>query len=372
MSELSRVLIAGGGTGGHVFPAIAVAQALRSAHPQLQLLMVGSSDGLEAREVPAAGFELELLRVRKLKGAGLMGRAASLASLGPAVWAARAILRRFRPQVVIGVGGYASGPAVIAATLQRVPTLLLEQNAIPGITNRALSRLAKRVVIAFEGAADFFPGAKSEYLGNPLRAELVARLEKVAAARERRYAGAKLAAPTLLVIGGSQGAHRLNELCVSAAPALREQLPSLKVIHQTGEKDAPWVCEAYQQAGIEAQVEPFIHEMASVYEQADLIFCRSGATTLAEVTVAGLPAILVPYPYAADDHQAANAEALVLAGGALMERQEKLDAERLVSLLVGLLNSCSRLEHMSTAMRAEGRPRAADDVVSLVSQLVKG
>ncbi|MBW2734815.1 MAG: undecaprenyldiphospho-muramoylpentapeptide beta-N-acetylglucosaminyltransferase [Deltaproteobacteria bacterium] len=371
-SRLSRVLIAGGGTGGHVFPAIATAQALKAHHPKVALLFVGSSDGLEAREVPAAGFELELLRVRKLKGAGLMGRVMSLASLAPAVWAATAILRRFRPQVVVGVGGYASGPAVIAASLQGLPTILLEQNAIPGITNRVLSRLAKRVVIAFEGAASYFPGAKAELLGNPLRAELLARLESAAATRQARYTADQLATPTLVVIGGSQGAHALNELCVAAAPALREQLPGLRVIHQAGEKDASWVCEAYHQAGIEARVESFIHEMAPVYKEADLALCRSGATTLAELTVAGLPAILVPYPYAADDHQAANAKALVGAGGALMQRETGLEAEGLVKTFTELFAHPSRLEQMSRGMQAEGRPRAADDVVSLVQQLVEG
>ncbi|MBK6847177.1 MAG: undecaprenyldiphospho-muramoylpentapeptide beta-N-acetylglucosaminyltransferase [Proteobacteria bacterium] len=357
-----RVLIAGGGTGGHVFPALAVAQELRAVDPTARILFVGA-DGLERELVPAHGFELVQLPAGRLKGATTVARLRTLARVLPAVLRARALLRRFAPQVVVGVGGYASGPVVAAAALARIPVLLLEQNAIPGLTNRLLARCAARVVVAFPQAEQRLPPGRAVLLGNPLRRELVAALQ------QPRPAPGTGPGRQLLVLGGSQGARALNEAITAAALRLVGALPALLITHQTGPADAPWVAARYQQAGVAARVEPFIQDMAEVYRKADLVLSRSGATTLAELTVAGLPAVLVPYPHAADDHQTANAAELAQAGAAVLLPQAQLSPERLATLLAELLNDPSRLAAMSRAMHAAARPEAAAAVVRLVREL---
>lgn len=357
-----RVLIAGGGTGGHVFPALAVAQALRAHDPAARLVFVGA-DGLERELVPAHGFELIQLPAGRLKGASTLARLRTLARVLPAVRRARRLLREFAPQVVVGVGGYASGPVVAAAALARIPVLLLEQNAIPGLTNRLLARFAAQVVVAFPQAADRLPRGRAILLGNPLRQALVAALQRP---RDPPGTGP---GRHLLVLGGSQGARALNEAITRAARQLAGALPALLITHQTGPADAPWVAARYQQAGVAARVEPFIQDMAEVYCKADLVLSRSGATTLAELTVAGLPAVLVPYPHAADDHQTANARELAQAGAAVLVPQAELDPGGLATLLAGLLDDPSRLAAMSRAMHAAARPDAAAAVVRLVCEL---
>lgn len=364
MSPL-RVLLAGGGTGGHVFPAIAVAEELVADDPATSVLFVGAQGGLEERLVPAAGFPLELLAVGKLQGAGWLQRLRTLQGLPPAVWQALTIVRRFDPQIVVGVGGYASGPLALAATIARRPLVLLEQNAVAGATNRVLARLARQVVTSFPGTRGLAPGVP-RCLGNPLRRELVARLasrrplDKVAGRPGR-----------LLIVGGSQGARRLNELGVEVLPALAPELGGLELIHQTGAADQEQVSAAYAQANFPARVEAFIDDMAEVYRWADLVLCRAGATTLAELTVAGLPAVLVPYPHAANDHQAENAREAVEAGGAIMIRQHEIDAERLSRTLKGLLADQPRLSRMTRGMRSCARPQAATHVVKLLRELAR-
>jgi UDP-N-acetylglucosamine--N-acetylmuramyl-(pentapeptide) pyrophosphoryl-undecaprenol N-acetylglucosamine transferase len=361
-----RLLLAGGGTGGHVIPALAVAEQLLAEEPDAQLLFVGAHGGLEAKLVPAAGFDLALLAVGKLKGSGVVARLRTLAGLPPAVLRALALARRFDPDVVVGVGGYASGPLALAARLLRRPLVLLEQNAIPGSTNRALARLAQRVVTSFEGTPGF-PAAKTVCLGNPLRPRLIDQL------RDRRQAEVFSDRPArLLVFGGSQGARWLNQTCVDALPGLAGTLPhGLEVVHQTGEADCERVRQAYAEAGLSATVAAFFGEMVTHYRWADFAICRAGATTIAELGVAGLPALLVPYPYAANDHQAANAEQVVAAGGAMMLRQSELDATQLSRILAELLASGPRLSSMARGMRGCGRPRAAADVVALLRELAQ-
>jgi len=358
-----RVLIAGGGTGGHVFPAIAVAEQLQADRPAAEVLFVGSDQGLERELVPAHGFPIELLRVGKLKGARWWTRVRTLATLGPAVARAARITRRFSPSVMVGVGGYASAPVVLAAALLRRPTVLLEQNAVPGATNRAVARFARKVVVSFEEATAYFPRRKVLCLGNPLRPALVATLGRAARAEPAERPS------RLLVLGGSQGAHRLNELVTAAAPRLARAVSELTITHQTGEADRCWVADRYRQHGVNARAVAFIDDIGAAYESADLVVARSGATTVAELTVAGLPAVLVPYPYAADDHQAKNAAALVAAGGALMMREQQLDAARLEELIGALLANPARLARMSEAMRRCGRPEAAAAVVHLLQQV---
>ena len=359
-----RLLIAGGGTGGHVFPALALGEAFLASDPSAALLFVGARGGLEGRLVNERGHRLVELGVGKLRGEGLRRRLGTLAGLPAAVFEAIKVLREFRPEVVVGVGGYASGPVAAAATLLRIPVVLLEQNAILGATNRAIAHFAEKVVVAFPSAAKQLPAAKVALLGNPLRSELQRALEHAPP-------DARRATPerTLLVMGGSQGATYLNELLWEAAPALTRRFPLLRIVHQTGMRDYERVRERYREMGLRAEVQPFIADMADCYRRIDLALCRSGAMTIAELCAFGVPALLVPYPHAAGDHQAANAADLVVAGGALLRRQQELDAERLVALLGSLFGDPQRLESMAQAMRALGRPQAASDVLSLLREV---
>jgi UDP-N-acetylglucosamine--N-acetylmuramyl-(pentapeptide) pyrophosphoryl-undecaprenol N-acetylglucosamine transferase len=380
---VGRILIAGGGTGGHVFPALALADQLKATAPEVELLFVGSVGGMEERLVPAHGYELEVLRVDKLRGGSAAARLAALARLPLALAAAWRLLRRFSPQVVVGLGGYASAPVVLAALARKVPTVLLEQNAVPGTVNRLLARLGRRrpgrhagppfpraprptgplVVTSFRRAARHLPIERTLLLGNPVRRSL---LDVLAASPEK--GGAADERPGLLVLGGSQGARAVNELVCAAAPRVLERVPGLRIVHQTGTADLEWVRQRYSDAGLQERVtaEAFIEEMGPAYRQASLVLGRSGATTLAELCVAGLPALLVPYPFAADDHQAENAAELVEAGGALMVRQSELDAARLEHVLCELLLDAPRLKEMGRAMRRCGRPDAAAAIADLL------
>jgi len=345
-----RVIIAGGGTGGHVFPGIAVGRALR-ALGHTEILFVGTPQGLEAEAVPRAGFAFEAIRARQVRGGGLrralIGGIAALLAVG----AALRTIRRFRPQVVVGVGGYASVPLVIAARLARVPTLLLEQNVIPGATNRLLGRFAQRVCTSFRETATSFPGARVVCTGNPVREEVLA----VAAARAARPAAAERL--VLLVVGGSGGAHRLNVAAVEAMARLAGR-SRLRIVHQTGAADAEETRRRYAEVGADAEVQPFFTDMAALYDEADLVLCRAGATTIAELLVVGLPAILVPYPYAADDHQRRNAEAVQAVGAATLILDRDLTPERLADALARLLDDADRRREMGAAARALARPEA--------------
>ena len=345
-----RVIIAGGGTGGHVFPGIDVGRALR-ALGHTEILFVGTPQGLEAEAVPRAGFAFEAIRARQVRGGGLrralIGGIAALLAVG----AALRTIRRFRPQVVVGVGGYASVPLVIAARLARVPTLLLEQNVIPGATNRLLGRFAQRVCTSFRETATSFPGARVVCTGNPVREEVLA----VAAARAARPAAAERL--VLLVVGGSGGAHRLNVAAVEAMARLAGR-SRLRIVHQTGAADAEETRRRYAEVGADAEVQPFFTDMAALYDEADLVLCRAGATTIAELLVVGLPAILVPYPYAADDHQRRNAEAVQAVGAATLILDRDLTPERLADALARLLDDADRRREMGAAARAIARPEA--------------
>ena len=356
------VLIAGGGTGGHLFPGVALAQELRRRHPQGRILFVGTARGIETRAVPKAGFDLQLLPVSGLRGTGLLGGLTGLGRLPLAMWGALRLVRRFKPQVAVSVGGYAAGPAVLAAKMLGVPCVVMEQNAVAGITNRMLGRLADRVVTAMP-CADF-PPAKTQVLGNPVRADLLP-------IRELAYA--PHAPPRLLVLGGSQGARALNEVMMAAAPLLVAAGVQLPVLHQTGVNDVDRVQAAYQQAGLHsARATAFIDDMAITYQNADLLLCRAGATTLAEVTVCGRPSILVPFPFAAGDHQTANAQVVAAANGGILIPQSHLSASALVALLQDLINNPARLQAMAARARELGKPHAVQAIADTLEQLPSG
>jgi UDP-N-acetylglucosamine--N-acetylmuramyl-(pentapeptide) pyrophosphoryl-undecaprenol N-acetylglucosamine transferase len=359
MSAL-RVVIAGGGTGGHLYPGIAVARELLSRKPDTIVTFAGTAHGIESRVVPREGFELDVLRSAGLKGksaTALMRGVALLPLSGADAWR---ILARRSPQLVIGVGGYSSGPVMLAAVIRRTPTLLLEQNAVPGLTNRILSRMVSAAAVTFESTMSFF-GRDGFVAGNPVRPEFVG----IEAEQQRRPDGP----PRVLIFGGSQGAHAINMAMVEAAPRLAAD-GGVDITHQTGERDLDVVRGAYRDAGLAARVEPFLFAMDREMKNADLIVCRAGATTIAELTAAGRAAILIPLPTAADDHQRKNAEVLAGAGAAELIEQQKLTGPLLADRILGLTRDESRRAGMAIAARRLARPDAARVIVDRALALV--
>src|SRR5208283_670154 len=302
-----RVIVAGGGTGGHVIPALAIAQELRSRYGA-QVLFVGTQHGIETRLVPAAGFELRLIEVGALNRVDFATRLKTVLDLPLAMMASAKLIREFRPDVMIGVGGYASGPAMLMAGMMSVPTIAFEPNIIPGVANRLVAPMVSAAAVHFEATCHYFRNC--HVTGVPVRP--------------------KNGHSTLLVFGGSQGAHAINQALLQALPALTEAVPSIHIIHQTGEKDHAEAQAVYLRTMISAEVAPFIDDMPAAFARADLVLCRSGASTVAEITAAGKPAIFIPLPTAADDHQTRNAAALADAGAARLLPQSELNTDRLV------------------------------------------
>lgn len=353
MSSIA-VVIAGGGTGGHLYPGIAVARALVARVPDATVTFAGTAQGLESRIVPREGFELDVIRSAGLKGKSIMRRLRGAVLLPLGFVDAWRLLSRRKPNLVVGVGGYSSGPVVLTAALRGIPTLVLEQNAVPGLTNRTLARFVRAAAVTYDETLAFFHG-KGFVSGNPVRAEFV---EKAAAVRT----AATRATRRVLVIGGSQGSHALNTAVTAAVPVLLERA-GLEIVHQTGPRELEMVQAKYR--GLETRVRPsaFLDAVADEMAAADLAICRAGATTLAELAAIGLPAVLVPLPTATDDHQRKNAEALVARGAAVMIEERELTGDRLARDVQALLDDASRLESMSRAMRTTARPEAAKIIV---------
>jgi len=357
-----RLLVAGGGTGGHVFPGIALAEEVVTRHPRNDVLFVGTARGLEAQVVPAAGFPIELVDVKGLKGKGLLGALQNLLLLPRAFLRSLSILRAWRPDVVVGVGGYASGPLVLAAWCLRIPTAVQEQNAAAGLTNRILGVFVKAAFTAFPEAARHFPRRKVFQLGNPIRRQLLENFMRPEADHPRAR---------LLVFGGSQGAHALNMRVVEALPHLADLKDKLAVVHQTGARDKEQVERGYRAVGFEPDVRDFITDMSRAYAEADLVLCRAGATTLAELTVCKKPSILVPFPAAADNHQVLNALSLVNAGAAVMIEERDLTGELLAAEIRAVLANPERRHKMSRAAGRLGAPAAAREIADVCASLVE-
>lgn len=356
-----KVLIAGGGTGGHLFPGIAVAEEVLTRHPKNDVVFVGTERGLEAKVVPKAGFKLETIRVRGLKGVGLFRFLLGLVTLPWALVQSWTILRRHLPDVVVGVGGFSSGPVVLAAWLQRVPAVVQEQNALPGMTNRILGRLVPVVFIAFEEARRFFPARKVQLVGNPIRRSLLDNYLR------SRVAEGKF---TVLVFGGSLGAKGINQRLIEALDHLKDLAGELHFIHQTGRADVDMVRQAYAEKRFSAEVVDFIDDMSKAYARSDLVICRAGATTLSELTVCKKASILIPFPFATDGHQEVNASALVSAGAAVMFRESELTGEALAKEIRGLRGDPGRLEHMERQAGLLGRPEAAKELADVCAELM--
>ncbi len=351
-----RAVLAGGGTGGHIIPAIAIAQELQKRY-SAEVLFIGTARGLETRLVPAAGFRLQLVKVGALNRVSIGTRLRTGFDLPRAVLAAGRMLAEFEPEVVIGVGGYASGPAMLAAILKRLPTLAFEPNFVPGFANRMVARFVTAAAVHFEQTADNFRNAV--VTGVPVRPAFF----EIAA---RTYSSSS---PTLLVFGGSQGARAINQAVVRAIPEAMKRLPGLRVIHQTGERDYNEVQAAYTQASVAAEVYKFIDDMPRFFARADLVLCRSGASTVAEIAAAGKPAIFVPLPLAADDHQRRNAQALEQAKAAVVLEETRLHEVWLVDTICALLEDPARLVRMSAAARALAHPNAAREIADVVARI---
>jgi len=351
-----RAIIAGGGTGGHVIPGLAIAQELKNNY-RAEVLFIGTSRGIENRLVPAAGFPLRLVKIGALKNVSAGTRAKTMFDLPRAVGEAFRILSEFRPDAVIGVGGYASGPAMVAAILRRTPTLAFEPNVVPGFANRAVARFVSEAAVHFPETAKYF--RRCRVTGVPVRQAFFDVVSK----RDGN--------PTLLVFGGSQGAHAINRAVLDAAALLRARIPQLHIIHQTGERDYNDALAAYANAGADAEVFRFIDDMPAIFGRADLLLCRSGASTVAEIAAAGKPAIFIPFPRAADDHQKRNAEALAEAGAAVMLEESKLTAESLIESVSSLLRDDNRLAQMGEAARSLAHPDAARDIAAMAAALAK-
>ncbi len=354
-----RMLLAGGGTGGHLFPAVAIAEQLLRQDHNAEVRFVGTAKGLEAKLLPKLGLTLELIDMVGLVGRGLRGAWQLMPKLLRSLRQSLKIVQQFKPDIVVGVGGYASFPVLIAAHLKGVPFILHEQNAKPGLSNRVLAYFAQRVCLSIPGSGARLPQRKLVMTGNPLR-QGVAEMDT-----------AIPSAGKLLVFGGSRGAHAINELMIKSMPLLRRSGVTVAVLHQTGETDAPEAIAAYRTAGeTDVEVVPFIDDMAGAYMSAQLVVCRAGATTIAELCACGRPALIIPFPYAAADHQTANAAAMEAAGAAKVLVQADLTPERLAAAISELWHDKERLLQMANSARSLGQKDAAQRVVAVCLQVL--
>jgi UDP-N-acetylglucosamine--N-acetylmuramyl-(pentapeptide) pyrophosphoryl-undecaprenol N-acetylglucosamine transferase len=358
------VLIAGGGTGGHLFPGVAAAQALKALAPDIQVAFVSAGKALESRVLKEAGWPLLELKVAPLRGAGLAARLKSLVWLPGAVLAARRLIGEYRPALVLAVGGYAAFPLGCAAWLCRVPLVVQEQNAAPGLTNRLLGKLAKLAFIAFPAAADHFPAGRARLTGNPLRAEV---LEQARAAR-RSDPGQEF---RVLVMGGSQGAHSLNLALMEALPLLAERRERLSFVHQTGQADEAAVTRAYAEHGFAAEARAFFKDVGRRLGQAHLVICRAGAGSISELLAVGRASVLVPYLFAAGDHHSANARAVVAEGAGLMLADADFSGARAAEMVKRFMDDPAMREQMETRALSLARPEAAREMAGQCLALMK-
>jgi len=354
-----KILIAAGGTGGHIYPGIAVAKEIMRRDETSEVLFVGTSRGLETKIVPDNNFQLSLINSAGLKNVGFVGKLKGLFILPKSFLEARRLLKEFQPDVVVGAGGYVSGPVLLMASLRRIPTLVMDSNALPGFTNRRLAPFVTKAALTFEEALSYF-GKKGIVTGNPVRREFFEI--------EPKARGEKI---NLLIFGGSQGARAINNAMTDALEYLQTFKDKLQITHQTGESDFEKIKEIYNRGKWKmARVQPYISNMVDEFAESDLIICRAGATTCAELAAAGKAAIMIPLPTAADDHQRKNAEALEKAGAARMVLQKELNGESLANEIIDLINSPEKITAMETAAKKLAKKDAAEVTVSIIEDLV--
>ncbi len=361
-----RCVIAGGGTGGHLFPGMAIAEAFIEREKGNEVLFIGTERGIEANVLPGGGFPLRTIKARPIQGRSLLEKIKAIWNLPMAICEAWSILKEFQPQLVLGVGGYASGPTLLAASLLGIKRAIQEQNVTPGMTNRILKWISHRIFVSFEEAKKGFPEKKTMVTGNPIRKKFFGALSegKRETKKKDRF--------TLLIFGGSAGARRINQAMIGALDLLQGIKSSLEVIHQTGKEDFDFVSNEYRKKGFEALIKPFFEDLATCYHISDLVICRSGASTLAELAACGKAAVLIPYPFAAHHHQLINAQKLVDLGAARMILDQELDGSIIAKTVLHLYDHPEERARMEQAIQRLARPRAAEEIVDYCYALVKG
>jgi UDP-N-acetylglucosamine--N-acetylmuramyl-(pentapeptide) pyrophosphoryl-undecaprenol N-acetylglucosamine transferase len=359
-----RLLLTGGGTGGHLFPGIAVAEAICTQRPGSQVLFIGTHRKMDTTSLSQYGFATRSIHCLGIKGKNILSLLQAVAVLPLSFIEAAYHILRFKPDLVLGVGGYVTGPVVAMARIFGKPTVIHEQNSVPGLANRKLGRLVDKICLSIPGSEDYFPAGKTMLTGNPVRRQILDLADHLQGALDSNRV-------TIMVLGGSQGAHRVNELAVEALIQYkRSYSDGLKVIHQTGSADELMVRNRYKESGIDAQVAPFFQDMAAVYGLADLLISRAGATTLAELSVLGKPAILIPYPFAADGHQQKNGVYYVSGGGAVQFLERDLTSEKLAYAIGQIAGDRQQRKQMADAMKTMACPRAAEKIADVCFQLV--
>lgn len=356
---VARFIFCGGGTGGHLFPGIAIAMAIRKSAPESAILFVGTHRGLEETTLPRYGIDFRSVKSAGFKNLGLLKKLKALLILPAGILEGIKLLRSFKPQVVIGLGGYSALPVMIAAVLKRIRRVIQEQNVIPGLTNRLLAPFAHRIFVSFNSTAAYFPEDRTLLTGNPIREGLCVE----------RGISSSTPAHNLLILGGSLGAHFINELCTTCLPGLLMSHPDLKIYLQTGERDLHTVQSVFEEFGERVRVSAFIDDISSAYRWADVAVARAGATTLAELAACGIPAILIPYPYATNDHQTENALFYSSHGGAILLQESEIEVEKFTELLKDLLINDERVRSMAKNMKALGRPEAAKIIAEALLSL---
>lgn len=356
-----RLIIAGGGTGGHIFPGLAVGKEILKRHPASEVLFVTGDRKIEGDILKDAGIRRVSITVEGIKGRGLMKTLRAALKLPCGFFQSLSVIKRFSPDIVLGVGGYSAGPVCLAARIMGIRTAIHEQNSYPGVTNRLLSRFADRVFVSFMDSGKYFPEGKVRVTGNPIRASFITCAEG-----EKGRAGRF----TILVTGGSQGASAINGVFIAALKRIREKGLDPLVIHQTGQADFENAVQAYRDNGLEGDIKPFIQDMPAAYGKADIVIGRAGAGTVFELAAMGKPSILIPYPHAADDHQTCNARMLSDAGGAIMIPQDELDPDRLAGVLAGFMEDRGPLEKMAVEAGKTARPDAARDIADQIEEMI--
>ena len=369
-----KLVMAGGGTGGHLFPALALAEEFKKKVPGVEIIFMGGKGGLEERVVPKHGYQLVVFDVEGIKRRTGLKRIKAIGKAGRSTVKAIGLLRSLKPDGVIGSGSYSSAPVVMAARLLGIKTAILEQNALPGLTNRWLGKVVDRIYIAFDQAKGFFPPRKTLLAGNPIRREIIEGTGAGAVAVNNGHNGHKAGGRkfSVLVFGGSQGATAINAAFLDATEYLTDLWPSLRVVHQAGEDGYQMVKESYRRKNLKVELHRFIDDMAAAYRSSDLVVCRAGATSIAEITALGIAPILIPYPFAADDHQTVNARCLEEAGAAVMIKQDRLTGSSLAAAIRALYENPSELKSMRDKVKGFGRPQAGETIAENFLKAIKG
>ena len=362
-----RVIIAGGGTGGHLFPGLAVAEEFKNRDDSTEVIFVGTEYGIEARVVPREGYPIKFLKAEGLVGVSTVKKVKAIVTTFFSIADSYKIIKTVRPDIVIGVGGYASGAAMLTAYLMSIPTMILEQNSIPGLTNKILGRFVRAVCITYQESISFFPKAKTFLTGNPVRMQIL----KGDIESAYRLFSLERGLFTIFIFGGSSGAKSINMAIVNALNNMYDLKDKIQFLHQTGIRDYENIRESYRKTGFKGTITPFIYQMGEAYAVADIVVSRAGATTLAELTALGKPAILIPYPYAAGQHQELNARKLLEMGAAKMIRDSELKGESLANSIREMYTNETMRAEMQRNSRSVGRPEACSKVVDIAMSLVK-